>query len=75
MPDISMCSNTMCLLNNSCYRFKANPSPYQMYANFEPESSGHCHYYYKIEEMYKPIEFITYKIKIKPSTKRICLRS
>lgn len=31
MPDISMCTQKRCLINQSCYRFTAKPSECQAY--------------------------------------------
>ena len=35
MPDITMCSNNNCPLKHNCYRFMANPSQWQSYAEFK----------------------------------------
>lgn len=48
MPDISMCRNNLCPLKESCYRFKANPSSYQSYADFKYDKG--CNYYWEIEK-------------------------
>ena len=50
MPDISMCMNNLCVLKETCYRFKAKPCKYmQSYAIFE-EIKGKCKYYWKLNE-------------------------
>lgn len=36
MPDITMCTNTKCLLAPICYRSTATPNEQQSYAHFEP---------------------------------------
>ena len=35
MPDITMCTNTTCERRQSCYRFTAEPSVRQSYAEFQ----------------------------------------
>lgn len=35
MPDISMCTQTLCPNAESCYRIKAKPSEWQSYSQFE----------------------------------------
>lgn len=47
MPDISMCKNNKCPLKETCYRYRANPSSYQSYANFTYKDG--CDYYWKFE--------------------------
>ena len=42
MPDIAMCQNKECPLREKCYRFKAEPSDYQSYAEFKPDENGEC---------------------------------
>ena len=34
MPDIAMCVNEKCKKRNQCYRYKAEPSLYQTYCEF-----------------------------------------
>lgn len=52
MADISMCLNHKCKLKESCYRYKAYPSPFnQSYSKFEPKSDTECDAYM---EIYKP---------------------
>lgn len=59
MPDISMCDDSDCPVNKSCYRFTAIPSEYQTYFMDSPrlderesESKGlvegSCSYYWAI---------------------------
>lgn len=53
MPDISMCQNKTCPLNQKCYRFKATPSSHwQAYANFtpvvDPTGKTVCNHYMEI---------------------------
>lgn len=51
MPDISMCQPTFCILKEKCYRYKANPSRYQNYSNFEHNmDDGTCDFFYSIDE-------------------------
>lgn len=47
MPDISMCSDTKCLLNINCYRYTAIPSYSQLYADFVYNNG--CDYYWNNE--------------------------
>jgi len=48
MPDIAMCQNG-CPSQETCYRFKAEPSIYQSFADFKPEQGkDKCDYYWKI---------------------------
>ena len=44
-----MCDNLTCPLKETCYRFKAVPSEYQAYANFELDDDGKCDYFIKIK--------------------------
>lgn len=38
MPDIDMCTNSLCPLRDKCYRYRAHPTPHgQSYARFEWE--------------------------------------
>ena len=37
MPDICMCTNTICALKDNCYRPLAKPSRWQSYSFFSPE--------------------------------------
>ena len=37
MPDITMCKNEACPKKEECYRYKANPSEQQSYAEFDSE--------------------------------------
>lgn len=48
---ILMCANQMCELKDTCYRFKAKPSYYQSYEDFEPELINGkliCNYYWEL---------------------------
>jgi hypothetical protein len=55
MPDISMCLSTSCPSRLTCYRFTATPSERQTYADFRPDESGKCDYYWPIETETKQI--------------------
>lgn len=35
MPDITMCVNIECPFRKQCYRYRAIPSDFQSYANFD----------------------------------------
>ncbi len=37
MADISKCMNEECLSRNVCYRYKAEPSEYQWYSDYQPK--------------------------------------
>jgi hypothetical protein len=51
MPDISMCLNVTCPLNDKCYRFMAIPSEYrQSYAKFSPKEDGTCDHFWPLED-------------------------
>ena len=40
MPDITMCLNKKCPSKDKCYRFMANPTPFnQSYSDFKPIKS------------------------------------
>ena len=43
MPDITMCTNGECSLKESCYRFRAIPSPWQSFSHFPGGES--CDHY------------------------------
>lgn len=45
MPDISMCKNNKCPLNETCYRYVATPSSYQTYSDFQYKDG--CDYYWE----------------------------
>lgn len=36
MPDIAMCGNEDCPSAKECYRFRAKPSDWQSYMDFQP---------------------------------------
>lgn len=65
MPDISMCKNTRCPLNDSCYRYLATPSrDSQSYMlDLEPiineDGDASCEYYWGCEpcEHCKGVEY------------------
>ena len=38
-PDISMCLNVECDLNDRCYRYQAEPSDYQSYCDYSPHKN------------------------------------
>jgi hypothetical protein len=46
MPDITMCTNGECSLKDSCYRFRAIPSPFQSYSHFEGDKD--CQHYWLV---------------------------
>ena len=52
MPaDITMCQNHMCPLRDSCYRYRATPSKWQSYGQFEYDLyNGSCDDYIEIKE-------------------------
>lgn len=37
MPDITMCMNIECPFREQCYRYRAIPSDFQSYADFQPK--------------------------------------
>jgi hypothetical protein len=48
MADITMCNGKNCELANTCYRYKANPTPgYQSYFCEAPIKNGKCDYYWE----------------------------
>lgn len=56
MPDISMCSNSNCVIRESCYRYRAIPDNYQTIAMFGPDKNGLCKYYWNIvRERVRPL--------------------
>lgn len=54
MPDITMCSNDVCPIRGTCYRFMAKPSQYQSMAFFEPDKFDQCEYYWSMNIIDKP---------------------
>lgn len=43
MPDIAMCTNSVCPSANKCYRFRAEPNQYrQTYSSYTPDTRGKC---------------------------------
>ena len=43
MPDITMCRNQLCPDKEKCFRWSAEPSPWQAYAAFEgPRGDKKC---------------------------------
>lgn len=46
MPDISMCENDKCEKRKNCYRFRAKPSSWQTYSDFEADN---CEFFWSIE--------------------------
>ena len=56
MPDITMCKNSRCTLNTSCYRYLAKPDiHYQAYfVDLEPivneDGDATCDHYYPCEK-------------------------
>lgn len=53
MPDITMCTQTLCPNASTCYRVQAKPSDYQSYSQFEYTVSPNgveCEHYWP---MYK----------------------
>lgn len=55
MPDITMCKNSRCALNTSCYRYQATPDRYRQsyFTDLEPivneDGDASCEYYYPYE--------------------------
>jgi hypothetical protein len=46
VPDISMCAGKGCDRRETCYRFKATPTPgWQSYANFDRDPAACTHYW------------------------------
>lgn len=39
MPDISMCTNTLCKQKDNCYRWRAKPERWQTYSSFMPKNN------------------------------------
>jgi hypothetical protein len=51
MPDISMCMNEECLSRNVCYRYKAEPSDYQAYMDYQPKDGEEkCEKFWPLED-------------------------
>ena len=50
MPDITMCKNKTCPLNEKCYRFMAKPDARQSFAVFTQEVDGTCDYFMPLKE-------------------------
>lgn len=46
MPDITMCENNDCPLNNKCFRYLAKPDRYQAYSCFLYNDG--CEYFWDI---------------------------
>ena len=49
MPDITMCTNVVCPLRVSCYRYLATPSRWQSFSRFDPtrsEDGVDCDFFY-----------------------------
>ena len=54
MPDITMCTNTLCPNALNCYRVQARPSEWQSWCNFEYKISVDgvvCEHYWPICEV------------------------
>lgn len=50
MPDITMCNGKYCELAQTCYRYKATPTPhYQSYFLKPPIKDGKCDYYWEVK--------------------------
>jgi hypothetical protein len=51
MPYMTMCANNDCPLKTTCYRYRAQPSEWQPYANFEYQTKENgeveCVYFIK----------------------------
>lgn len=51
MPDMTICANEFCPLKTTCYRYRAQPSEWQPYANFENKTKENgeieCAYFIK----------------------------
>ncbi len=52
MPDISMCTNSTCLIRMDCYRFRAIPCMYQSYSIFNPTNeTPYCDSFIPIDDV------------------------
>lgn len=50
MPDITMCNGNNCELSSTCYRYKAEPTPYRQSYFCKPPNNGlECDYYWEIK--------------------------
>ena len=57
MPDITMCINKSCPLRSKCYRYRAVPSNWQSFANYQPTTVAkqpgkyetNCDYFWEID--------------------------
>ncbi|MDP3328745.1 hypothetical protein [Parvibaculum sp.] len=50
MPDITLCTNFMCLKRHDCLRFRAKAAEHQSYQTFYPEDDGTCESFLSIPE-------------------------
>lgn len=51
MADITMCCNTLCPINQTCYRFMAVANEYrQSYQLFEPLGKKECLFFLPVEK-------------------------
>lgn len=49
MPDITMCDGQGCPQKNSCYRYRAEPTPYwQAYFRGNPYKMDGCDYFWPL---------------------------
>lgn len=44
MANITMCDNKKCSMRETCYRFRAKPSAYQLYSIYKPKDDDCSHY-------------------------------
>lgn len=52
MADFAMCNNDKCSLRSHCYRYRAKPSLYQSYGEFQP-FRDECDHYWDFSEYTK----------------------
>ena len=73
MPDITLCKDHECKLNNTCFRYNAKPSEYQYYFVESPKGEdGKCDYYWGLSQVtiFEQLEEIV-KPKINKKTKKL----
>lgn len=53
MPDITMCNGNYCELAQTCYRYKATPTPhFQSYFTKTPNTTSYdCDYYWPLKNV------------------------
>ena len=73
MPDITMCKDHDCKLNNTCFRYNAKPSDYQSYFVESPkDEDSKCDYYWGLSQVtiFEQLDEIV-KPKINKKTKKL----